>query len=244
MNDAAGPGRSLPPPPVPARRPPTSTRPLRRQRHPRGRRIWELPSLLCRPRSSPSPLSRSALRATWAGPACRRGRGSSTWDADAAAPGLWLAQEAGVSLVGVDFSPVAVDTGHAPGRAVWAGRPGTLRRRRSHAYRASGGQRRRRRLHRRVPFRRRPGRSRRRGTPDPSARTAAGPDQLAAEDPRRCPVAGQSPHPLAATATQCGLHRHHDAGPARLARPVDPRLPGRPRPRRSRRRRPARRPAR
>lgn len=40
------------------------------------------------------------------------------------------------------------------------------------------------------------------------------------------------------------LHRHRDAGRARMARPVDPRLPGRPRPRRPRRRRAARRPAR
>jgi hypothetical protein len=43
-------------------------------------------------------------------------------------PGLWLAREADVWLVGVDFSPVAVDQA-TPGGAVRAGRSGAVRRR-------------------------------------------------------------------------------------------------------------------
>src|SRR6266536_1839389 len=41
-------------------------------------------------------------------------------------PGLWLAREAGASLVGVDFSPVAVEqAAHRPRCSAWRPGPGS-----------------------------------------------------------------------------------------------------------------------
>ena len=94
----------------PRRRPPTSIRPFRRQPSPGIRRVWQsaepdLPSQI-EPFSFVSVgLLRHVAQALDLAPGqtlvdlgCGRG-----------GPGLWLAREADVSLVGVDFSPVGVD---------------------------------------------------------------------------------------------------------------------------------------
>ena len=159
-------------------------------------------------------------------------------------PGMWLAREADVSLVGVDFSPVGVE--QAAHRAALLGLAGRARF-------VVGDL-----THTGLPqasadaavsidafhFASDPAAAAREARrilrPSPAAR----PDQLAAEGPGRCPGAGQNAHRLAPGTAQRRLRRHRDADPARVARPVDPRVPGRPRPRRSRRRHPARRPAR
>lgn len=98
-------------PTSPRRPPPAPTRASQRQRHPggfAGSGSWPRPT--CHARSSRSLSSRPFCCAMW-----RRGLGLSPGQTlidpgcGRGGPGLWLAREADVWLVGVDFSSVAAD---------------------------------------------------------------------------------------------------------------------------------------
>ena len=193
------------------------------------RRVWELAAPDLPPEVQPfSFVSAALLRHVARALRLSPGQTLADLGCGRGGPGLWLARETGVSLVGVDFSPVAID--QATRRAALFGVTakarfvvGDLT-----EYRPSRRASRRRRVDRRLPLRRRPGRGGRRSTPDTPARRAAGADQLAAEGPRRRQAAGQIADRLAAAPARGGLRRRRRGGTARVARPLLPASTGSP----------------